>query len=269
MKLPLLTCLLATLALPALAETSGSLRDLSPDRPDTTESAQTLDRGHWMVEASVAAYGQDKDQSSGDKVSGWSFAEMNLKYGLSDSDDIQLILTPYGFEDSRTAGSPRDRADGMVDTVVRFKHNFWGNDEGETAFALMPFVSLPSGSRISSDHVEGGLIAPLGWSPDWAARNGLAFGFMLEGDVNWDDQDGDYDFDLVHTATCGIEIAGPLGCFIEYVGNAPTDGAYQARASFGVTYAVNANLLLDVGSRIGLNDAAEDLFVYSGFTLRH
>lgn len=135
MELPLLACLLASPALPALAETSGGLRDLSPDRPDTTESAQTLDQGHWMVEASVAAYGQDKDQSSGDKTSGWSFAEMNLKYGLTDSDDLQLILTPHGFEDSRTAGNPRERADGMPDPMVRWKHNFRANDGGETAFA--------------------------------------------------------------------------------------------------------------------------------------
>lgn len=253
---------------PAAPAASG-LRDLSPDRPDTTESCQTVDKGHWQIEASLASYARDKDRRTGDKVSGWSFAETNLKYGFTDSDDLQLVVTPYAFEDARSPGAPRERTDGTPDVVVRWKHNLWGNGEGETGFALMPYATIPSGSALSTKRVEGGLIAPFGWTPDWAQERGLGFGFMLQADAVWNEADNRYDAALVHTATCGIDLFGPVGCFVEYVGEQPSDGSYVAMASLGVTYAVDANLLLDAGTRVGLTRAAEDLFVYTGFTLRH
>lgn len=248
--------------------TAPALRDLAPDRPDTTESPITVDQGHWQLEASLATFSRDKDKASGDKVKAWSFPDLNLKYGVTAYDDVQLVFSAWAVEDVKSGGAT-DHTEGVPDVTVRWKHNFWGNDGGETAFALMPFLSIPSGSELSSDHVEGGLIAPLGWTPAWAEERGMGFAFMLEGDVVWDAEDTDYDFVLVHTATCGFDVAGPVGAFVEYIGEAPSDGDYTARFSCGVTCSVDENLLLDVGARIGLNDAAEDLALFTGFTLRH
>ena len=55
---------------------------------------------------------------------------------------------------------------GIDDLTLRLKMNFWGNDAGDTAFALMPFVTLPTHGREFGDqrHVTGGLIAPLAFT---------------------------------------------------------------------------------------------------------
>ncbi|OGV70348.1 MAG: hypothetical protein A3K19_08540 [Lentisphaerae bacterium RIFOXYB12_FULL_65_16] len=260
------TASVLSLCLCAVAATAEEkLRDLAPDRPDTTESAYTVDAGHWQLETSFADFTRDRD-GGGSHTHSWAFADSNIKYGLTAQDDLQFVVSPFAFEQS---GTPHERTYGTSDITLRWKHNFWGNDDGETAFALMPFLILPTGSQLSSDHLEGGLIAPLGWSPDWAEEHGLGFGFMLEGDAVWNDEDERYDGVLVHSATCGIDLCGPLGAFVEFAGELPCDGDYLAYSNIGFTVTVNDNLMFDVGGRFGLTEATPDLGLFVGMTFRY
>ena len=41
----------------------------------------------------------------------------------------------------------RDGAEGFGDMEIRLKHNLWGNDEGATALALMPFIKTSHRER--------------------------------------------------------------------------------------------------------------------------
>jgi Putative MetA-pathway of phenol degradation len=269
MKLAPPTCLLALLiSVSASAAEEKKLRDLAPDRPDTTESPQTVDKGHFQLEMTFADFTRNAQKGSDRHSHTWAFADTNMKFGLTESDDIQFVMSPYGYENS---GMPRDRTDGASPLTIRWKHNFWGNDEGDTAFALMPFVVLPTGSDLSGDHVEGGLIAPLSWTPEWAEERNLGFCFMLEGDAVWDDDKERYDGVLVHTATCGFGIGDtPFGGFVEYVGELYSSGDdYTAYGDAGITYSVNDNMMFDIGTRLGLTDASDELGFFVGMTFRY
>src|SRR3712207_4619233 len=66
------------------------MREMSTDRPDKTESAYTVDAGHFQVEADVVAYGRDwRTAEAGEPdAETWSFATTNLKLGLLNNLDV-------------------------------------------------------------------------------------------------------------------------------------------------------------------------------------
>ena len=249
------------------------MRELSADRPDGTESPITVDAGHLQVELSFFDYVHDDDGAA--HVDAWTVFDTNLKLGLNPSTDVQFVFQAFTEEKTTVAGASDHTVEGFSDVQVRLKVNLWGND-GEpdaptllgaaTAVGVMPFVKIPTGTSVSNDHVEGGLIAMLGW--DLGETWGL--GFMVEGDAVYDD-DGDYDFEFVHTAVIGFDVVGPLGAYLEYIGILSTDSAdeYQPLISGGLTYALGPDLVFDIGMRVGLDQSAEDVAAFVGLTFRY
>jgi len=236
------------------------MRPLSADRPDTTESPYTVDAGHIQIELSFAEWTRKDDGPRTDTV---DFLPINIKLGITNSDEVQLVISPYSVieEDggARTAGPG--------DTAIRFKHNFWGNDSDGTALAIMPFISLPTGaSGISADRIEGGFILPFAME----LPAGFSLGLMAELDFVWNDDGTAYDLDFVHTAVLGHDLVGDLAGFVEYVGAASSDSEtdYRATANLGLTLGLGPDVQLDGGVELGLTEAADDLRVYLGMTVR-
>lgn len=223
-------------------------RELSPDRPDTTESPITVDAGAWVVEASYFDWRRDGG------VDTYTVMATNLKVGLTDRIDLQTVFDAYTWEETG--------AEGFSDVTLRLKYNVWGNDGGKTAFALFPFMKIPTDTAISNGEVEGGLILP--FSTD--LTDGIGLGLMAEFDAVHDGID-DYDLEFVHSAVLGFDITDRLGLFTEYVGVAGP-GDYEAYISGGATFSITDDLVFDTGVQLGLNDAAEDLGVFGGFTKR-
>ncbi len=69
------------------------MRELSPDRPDKTESPYTLDAGHFMLEMDFANY--THDQSDGTTTKAWNVAPFNIKAGLFNHVDLQFVFDDY------------------------------------------------------------------------------------------------------------------------------------------------------------------------------
>lgn len=231
------------------------MRELSTDRPDTTESPYTVDAGHLQIEMSFVDYTRE---GSTDALAVTPF---NIKLGLLNNVDLQAVVDPYVVQ------SNGERASGVGDSQLRLKVNLWGNDEGQTALALMPFIKLPTASDgLGNDEVEGGLIVPFAMElPD-----GWGLGLMAEFDAVFDEADDDYDLEFVHTATLGHDIAGRLAGYVEYIGIASTDGDsdYLALLGAGLTYALGEHVQLDAGINFGLTDAADDFNPFVGMSIR-
>src|SRR5690349_12131277 len=73
------------------------MREMSADRPDKTESAYTVDSGHFQIESDLVVYAHDHDTANRANISGdaWSFVTLNLKAGLCNFSDLQVVLLPY------------------------------------------------------------------------------------------------------------------------------------------------------------------------------
>jgi hypothetical protein len=243
-----------------LAQATEFKREMSTDRPDTTESPVSVEAGGVQIESSLWAFARDKED--GVKTEAWTLGESNVKFGLADNQDIQFVIRPW-ISETVKAGGVKERAEGFGDLEVRYKYNLWGNDGGTTAMALMPFVSIPTQTEVSTDEWEGGLIVP--FSVELCDRVGL--GLMAEVDRVWDDEGGDHEWEFMHTAVLGFDLTETIGLYLEYIGIAGP-GDYQALASAGFTWGQTENLQWDVGFTAGLNDAAEDFSVFQGVSFR-
>jgi hypothetical protein len=241
------------------------MRDLSTDRPDTTESPFTVDAGHVQLELSFVDLAFDDTGRVESRA--LSVSPLLLKVGLTNDIDIALGIDPYTrirSEDSTTETT----TEGFGDTVVRLKFNLCGNDAGDSAFALMPFVKIPTASDgLGNDELEGGLILPY----SFALSEGWSLGLMAEADLIRDAANQGYVIDFVHTATVGRGIIGDLSGYVEYAGfyNLNADEDYRAYFDAGLTYGLTSDLQLDAGIRVGLTDAAEDFGLFTGIAWRY
>ena len=242
------------------------MRELSTDRPDTTESPYSVPAGHIQVEMDL--FKSTRDKSGGAESESTSLASFNFKLGLTDSTDIQFVFDPYNVEYTREAkGEPRSRVAGAGDLTIRYKYNLWGNDEGVTALALMPFVTIPTNQRdLGPDEAEGGLIVPFGVS----LGESTALGLMAEVDYLEDGDRKDHHFEYIGTITVGQGVTDALGVFAEFVSvsSDEDDSQWVGISNVGFTYGFTDDVQFDGGVGIGLNDAADDLTVFTGLTFR-
>jgi hypothetical protein len=236
------------------AASSEELRPLSTDRPDTTESARTVDAGHFQLEMDVARLAVDEGQT------GLSFVASNLKLGLTHCWDVQLVIEPLvGHEALPNYGF------GYGDTIFRTKLNLFGNDE-DTALAVMPWVKFPTAGKRGNDAVEGGLIVPLGFTLPLDFSGSV----MAEGDVMADEAGEGRHFELLTSASIGHQLFGPVAAFIEIAGvySTEADAGYVLFVDGGPVVLVTDHVQLDAAAGVGLTDAADDFSVFTGVSFK-
>ena len=237
------------------------MREMETDRPDVTESPRTVDAGHVQVESSFAEYTEDDD---GGDLESWSVLPTNVKIGLTNNVDLQLAFQPYVRDEFEG-----DTTSGFGATQLRLKVNLWGNDGGDTALALMPFVQFPTEDEDfgETERLQGGLIVPfkMKLGREWD------LGLMAEFDAVRDAADENYELQFVHTASLSHAIVGELDGYVEYVGITDTeDGTgYVSLVGTGVTYGVSDDVQLDAGVNIGLSEDADDFTVFAGVSVRN
>lgn len=250
--LPLLG--LATYSILTLTLESAPLRELSTDRPDTTESAYTVDRGHFQTESELAAFTRD-----GGEWTEYTLGELNLKYGLTDEMDLQWVLPFFTHV--------RQGDEGFGDMMVRLKANLWGNDGGDTAMAVMPFVKLPTArGDLGNGEIEGGVMVPF----SFAAPGEWSCAVMGEVDLAADDDGGGYHLVGLVSATASHGLTENTAGFLEWVGifSAETSDATEAYFNTGFTWAIAEQWQVDGGVRIGLNSASADLTPFMGLSTK-
>src|SRR5271163_748211 len=69
------------------------MRELTPDRPDKTESPCTVDAGHFQLEMDFANY--TYNDSGGTATRAWNVAPFNIKAGLLNNVDLQFVYDDY------------------------------------------------------------------------------------------------------------------------------------------------------------------------------
>jgi hypothetical protein len=246
------------------------MRPMSTDRPDLTEGPYTVDAGHFQVELDLAGYIHDRHNPEREdvRVRSWYFGVVNLKAGLLNNLDLQLLVPSHlrvKVEDRR-AGTVA-RSSGFGDMVARMKLNLWGNDGGTTAFGVMPFVKFPTaGDDLGNGDFEGGVIFPFGAELPW----GWSLGAMTEVDMARDVTAGGYHPEFINTITFGRDLIGNLGGYVEFFSLVSTERGSDWVGSFnvGFTYAITGDLQLDTGVNIGVTRAADDWNPFLGLSWR-
>ncbi|WP_375427750.1 transporter [uncultured Sphingomonas sp.] len=236
-------------------------REFSADRPGKTESPYTVDAGRFQIELEVASYTRDRTDDMREETV--AVAPINLKLGLDRATDLQVIIEPYLHRTiTDQSRGTSETSDGFGDVTVRLKRNLWGDDGGPTAFALMPFVRLPTNAGdLGAGKVEFGIIAPL--AIKLSERVDLAV--MTELDVIEDDARG-YQASLINSAVVDFALTERLGAYAELFTERSDD--WVVTGDVGVTYALSDDTQLDAGVNLGITRAADDLAVSVGVSRR-
>lgn len=244
--------LLSLFAFVGMQSSFAALRELSTDRPDTTESPYTVDAGHFQIEAEIASWTRDRSQSE------TALGQINLKYGLDQRTDLQWITPTYSWAD--------DGSEGWGNVQIRLKRNLWGNDEGNNALAVMPYVELPTGDEaFGSDRLQGGVIIPFAFSHgEW--------GFGLQGQIDraYDNERKSHHWEFMGSATASHPVSGRCSVFCEVVTlfREGQSGGSEYSLNTGMTWLALDQVQWDAGIRIGLNDEAPDLMPFLGYSTK-
>jgi hypothetical protein len=246
------------------------MREMSTDRPDKTESPYTVDAGHFQIEMDVFTYSYDRHNSERRDVraESLSIAPLNLKAGLFNNVDFQLVLETYTSVRVRDhdAGTV-DKQRGFGDVTPRLKVNLWGNDGGRTAFAVMPYLKLPTNQDdLGNNSVEGGVILPMAVGLPY----GIGLGLMTQFDLIRDESGDGHHAEFVNTITLGRDIVGDLGGYVEFFSavSAEDDSPWVGTVDVGFTYGLTEDIQLDAGVNIGVTRSADDWNPFLGVSWR-
>jgi outer membrane putative beta-barrel porin/alpha-amylase len=247
------------------------LRPMTIDGPGATESPYTVDAGHFQAETALVSYSvyhETVDFGAIYRLEWWAIAPVNIKVGVLNRLDLQVLLEPYNIVHEEEGDYYSANYRGYGNTTLRVKYNLWGNDRGRTALALTPYVKLPT-SQIALDNksVEGGLVIPfsLELSRDFylgltsrigAVRNFEAAGYHAE----WGNS-----ITLEHNLI-GRDLTG----YVEFFGlvSAEKHSGWIGVFGTGLTYWLSDNLQLNAGVNVGLTRAADDYNPFVGLAVR-
>lgn len=246
------------------------MREMSTDRPDKTESPYTVDAGHFQIEADLVTYTQNKTEDAGIETKSKSFGVLvtNVKIGLTNAMDFQAVITPYASEETEVTGSETDKKSGFGDTTLRLKYNLFGNDGGDIAMGLMPFIKVPTHSHrdMGNDQVEGGLILPISLSlpRDWS------MGLMSQVNAMKNEADNKYHTEFVSSLTFSHDLSANWGGYVEFYSQSSNEvGAeWVGTADAGVTYGMTPDLQWDFGVNLAATMSADDYNPFVGVSAR-
>ena len=241
------------------------MRDLSPDRPDVTESPYTVDAGHYQLEMDFANFTYDK--SGGATTKAWDVGDFNFKAGLLNNVDLQLVYDNYLNVHTQDSSGKSTTQSGFGDFTTRLKVNLWGDDGGKTAFALLPYVTFPTSTDgLGNNGVEGGVIFPL------AVSLPHDFDLSLETAASYmkNDDDGGYHEEFIASASLDHQIIGKLSGFMEFFSNftAESHSSWVGTVDTGLEYLVTKNIQLDLDCYFGVTPAAAEYNPFCGITVR-
>lgn len=246
------------------------MREMSADRPDKTDCPFTVDAGHFQIEMDFAnmTYSRPNSEHGNMRFTAFEAAPMNLKVGLLNNLDFQLVYTSYQWEksDDPDTGIVK-RKSGFNGITPRLKVNLMGNDGGFFALALIPFVKLPlSSGQLQNGANEAGLGIPYSFDiPGWD----VGFQTTLHFNRNGAGSGCHTVFD--NSVSSGHPIIGKLSVSAEFFSSVSTEqnSVWVGTVDTWLTYQINKNPRLDGGVYIGVTPAADDWHPWVGMTWRY
>jgi len=257
------------------------LSDLTTDRPDFTESAETVDRGWVHHEMTLFQYSEDFDGVDGSRVA-WNYGSSLFRVGLLQ--DWELRLGWNGYSNTRTHDStganPTDTVGGGGDTNFGFKSKLSIQEAWIPSTAIIYSLSLPTGaSNVSSESVDP--FVKLCWSYDITERLAVSGNFnfsLLNPDVAAiDPATGAPDatarnrhVQFQPTISFGYSLLDWWGVFTEYYTSHNLHRSIPDQHFFdtGFTFLVTKNLQFDVFTNVGLTKPSTDLVIGTGVSYR-
>jgi hypothetical protein len=236
---------------------------LVTDRPDFTEASVTVGRGVAQLETGYTYF---YNRDAGESVRVQSFGEPLLRYGIF-ADWLEFRVALFPLEEQTTSMGASNSTAGLADLYTGLKIALTPQAGLLPEMALVPQINIPTGSTaFTSDHAEPGV----NWLYGWDINDEFSTGGSTQGNRRIDDT-GEAYLEMAQSWTVGASLTEELGAYAEWFALIPS-GADTARTEHffnsGFTYLINDDMQFDIRAGVGLNDAAADYFLGTGFSIR-
>jgi Putative MetA-pathway of phenol degradation len=246
---------------------ASALRDFNTDRPTKANVPYTVDAGHFQYETDLFNYAVQVTDTT--RTHTWLVPNPTVKVGLTNNVDLEVNVAPYvNIRSQNLAAGTTSTFSGIGDLLTRLKINLWGNDGGNTAFALIPFVKVPTAPiGIGNGAVESGIIAPLSIS----LPNDFTLLFNSEVDLlrNSDDDGRHVNFNnLVNLSRPIVKNVTLYGELWSSVNVDPVRTITQYSFDVALAWTLKPNVQVDIGLNLGLNRDTPAVQFYTGLSQR-
>jgi hypothetical protein len=224
-------------------------------RPLTTDDAYTVEKGKFQVEGGFDFTRQDNHDKE-------YSPSLTLTYGLLERMDIG-IGSAYLFIDP----SEGKKVNGFSDTPLKVKYRFLDQKDWIPSFAVSGTLITPTASKskgLGSGKVDFNINTIFTWSLSkrWQLYTNLGYTFTGENHVN---DELNYSIAGQFLLSDKWALVGEIVGMNNFNGNKRDD---PISGLVGIQYVlISDRLVLDGGVEIGMNKAAPDFRVTTGFTL--
>lgn len=245
-------------AFPAHAEGPEEVPDLITDRPDITESSQTVPRASLQLETG-GRFNYDTLIQNRVEVELTSFDMFDtlLRFGLTKSIELRLSSL-YTIKSS--TGSEEGDTDGVNGLILGAKFHLAEESGARPDMGLIVDIGLPVGrEELTGRRALPGFI--LAASHSLSERVGLAYN--LGG--RWNSEST---FIARYSGTVPVVVFGSVGAFAEVFGTAGRGIRPMVSIDGGLAWQPRRNLQLDGAAGVGLTEEGDDIFATLGLSFR-
>lgn len=238
------------------------MREMTPDRPDKTESPFTVDAGHFMYEAAIVQHGRSaKDDEVTKQL---MLNEATLKLGLTNNMDIQLIVQSFGRETKLHDTGNKEARQGFGDLTLRIKQHLYGADKDAVALAVMGYIKFPKTTFSTNKSYEGGIMVPV----EIKLPHEWKLGLQVEGDRLKDEEGNNFHTELFQSLVLSHSILKKLEASAETYYTYDFKGhKWSNFLNAALQFEVNKNVKLDAGTYQGIQRGTETSY-FLGASLR-
>jgi hypothetical protein len=243
------------------------MRDFETDRPPKANVPYTVDAGHFQYETDIVNFASLQTGS----LHTYTLLAPNptFKVGLTNNIDLEInTATIEGVHTFNNATGMSAWTWGFGDTYVRTKVNLWGNDGGNSAFALIPYVKAPTAPPgIGNGAVEEGVIAPVSFS----LPNNFTLVFNSEIDALKDSADDGRHANFINLVNLSKPVIKDVTLYVELwsdYNDDPAQRTTQYSFDLAIAWVIRPNLQLDFGVDLGLNSQTPNAQVFAGLSQR-
>lgn len=229
----------------------------------------TADPGRLIIEFSPLHFTYDRynlDRSR-DRLRAFSMP-MLFKAGVTDAVELNLGFDAFYWEEFRSEESWTDRSSfAFREFALGAKINLWGNDDGETAFSLAPFL-VPPIQRYDNEiqGVEGGVMGIFEFSPyeDWVMVIAQQAAAIRDVDRR------QHAFEWYNYIYLGYELSDEWEVYLDFETSLTSISGdpWIGNAGFGVVYSITEDWLIETGTSYGLTRSADDFTAYVSIAYR-
>jgi hypothetical protein len=242
------------------------MRPMTIDRPNITNSPQTVNSGHFQIEMGLVSYAYSGRSVDGNPhTSNLELGNTTVKVGVFDFLDFEVYLESYVHNEADD--SVQTVRQGFGDIFLLTKVNFLGNDHGHLALALLPSIKVPSNQNgVGNKKYEGGgaLLANYVVTELWSVGGEAQFNLVQR------ENGGGRGMQYIDSVSLNYDPFGPLEIFGEVYTIVEQEAGvpWTATADAGVLIHAIPNITIDADVGVGLNRAAETVNFTTGISFR-